>query len=89
MTSRTTAGFRKTFAQLPPQIQVQARNAYRLFRQNPQHPSLRYRTVHPILPIYSARVGIHYRAVGVRDGDEVVWFWIGPHAEYDHVLTQL
>lgn len=40
MTSRTTARFRKAFAQLPSHIQEQARHAYRLFRQNPQHPSL-------------------------------------------------
>ncbi len=89
MTSRTTARFRKAFAQLPGQIQEQARHGYHLFRQNPQHSSLRYRQVHPTLPIYSARVGIHYRAVGRRDGDEIIWFWIGPHAEYDYIIGQL
>lgn len=89
MTSRTTARFRELFGHLPGPIQEQARRAYRLFRLNPQHPSLRYRQVHPTLPIYSARVGIHYRAVGIRDGEEIVWFWIGPHAEYDHLIAQL
>lgn len=72
MTSRTTERFRKAFAQLPPQVQEQARQTYRLFRRNPQHFRLRYGQVHPILPIYSARVGIHYRAVGTRDGDEII-----------------
>lgn len=89
MTSRTTERFRKTFALLPVQPQEQARSAYRLFRENPQHPSLRFRKVHPTLPVYSARVGIHYRAVGIRDGEEIVWFWIGHHTEYDHILAQL
>lgn len=88
MTSRTTARFRETFAQLPA-VQEQARRAYRLFAQNPQHPSLRFRQVHLNPPVYSARVGLHYRAVGVRDGETIVWFWIGPHAEYDYLLTQL
>lgn len=55
MTSRTTERFRKSFAKLPHQIQEQARQVYRLFRQNPQHSSLRYRQGHSILPIYSAR----------------------------------
>ena len=40
-------------------------------------------------PIYSARVGISYRAVGVRDGDSLVWYWIGSHADYDKLLAQL
>lgn len=89
MTSRTTARFRQAFAQLPHQIQEQARQAYCLFRQNPHHSSLRYRQVHPSLPIFSAQVGIHYWAVGGRDGEEIIWFWIGPHAEYDSLLGQL
>jgi len=29
------------------------------------------------------RIGIGYRALGRVDGDEIVWFWIGPHGEYD------
>lgn len=89
MTSRTTAQFRKALAELPVPVQEQSRHAYRMFQQNPQHPSLRFRQVHQTLPVYSVRVGLHCRAVGVRDSEEIVWFWIGPHAEYDHVLTQL
>jgi hypothetical protein len=34
-------------------------------------------------------VGISYRAVGVLDGDAVVWFWIGKHADYDKLLDRL
>lgn len=89
MTSRTTARFRSMFAALPATVQAQARRSYRLFSQNPQHPSLRFRQVHLNPPIYSARVGIHHRAVAARDGEVMVWFWIGPHAEYDYLLTQL
>jgi hypothetical protein len=36
--------------------------------------------------LWSARVGIHYRAVGERDGDQILWYWIGTHAEYDRLL---
>ena len=89
MNSHTTARFRKAFAQLPAAVQQQARSAYRLLQQNPHHPSLRFRQVHPRRPIYSARVGSDYRAVGVRDGDTIICFWIGPHAEYDTLLAAL
>jgi hypothetical protein len=88
MNSRTTAEFRKLFANLPVEVQRQARAAYRRFQQNPHHPGLRFRQVHATEPIYSARVGLHYRAVGLLDGEEIVWFWIGSHADYDALLAQ-
>jgi hypothetical protein len=89
MNSRTNARFRELFAALPDRVQRQARTAYGLFRQNSAHPGLRFKQVHADPPIYSARVGISYRAVGVLDDDTVIWFWIGSHAEYDKLLKQL
>ncbi|MEM9089742.1 MAG: hypothetical protein AAGC93_13465 [Cyanobacteria bacterium P01_F01_bin.53] len=89
MKSRTTAKFRKAFANLPASVQKQARQAYRQFQQDPAHPSLRFKQVHSTLPIYSARVSKSYRAVGQRDGDTMIWFWIGSHAEYDKLLSQM
>jgi len=89
MISHITQAFRTAFAALPAQIQPQAREAYKLFRQNPSHPSLRWKHVHPTKPVYSVRVGRGYRAVGIRSADEVVWFWIGSHAAYDQLLTRL
>jgi hypothetical protein len=87
VTSRTTAQFRRAFAELPPEVQRQARRAYRLFRQNPNHPSLRFKPVHPRRPIYSVRISPDYRAVGILEGDEIIWFWIGSHADYDRLLS--
>ena len=89
MISHTTQAFRTAFAQLPAQVQEQAREAYKLFRQNPYPPSLRWKHVHPTKTIYSVRVGRGHRAVGIREADEVVWFWIGSHAAYDQLLTRL
>jgi hypothetical protein len=89
MNSRTTERFRREFARLPAELQEQARAAYRLFRQDPHPPGLRFRRVHPTEPVYSARVGLHYRAVGVLDGDTITWFWIGSHAAYAHLIRQL
>jgi len=70
-------------------VRQQARDAYRLFMQDPHHPSLRFRRVHPTRPVYSARININYRALGIFDGDTIIWFWIGSHAEYDQVLARL
>lgn len=89
MRSRTTERFRKALAKLPGQVQEQAREAYRQFLRDPWHPGLRFKQVHSTLPIYSARVGLHYRALGeLQENDTVVWFWIGSHAEYDRLLRR-
>lgn len=89
MKSRTTAQFRKAFAELPEQVQEQTREAYHQFKEDPSYPSLRFKKVHPELPIYSARISKNYRAVGQLDGNTVIWFWVGSHAEYDKLLSQL
>jgi hypothetical protein len=88
MNSHTTDAFRQAFSELPADVRKQARQAYRLFIENPYHPSLRFKSIHPTRPIYSVRVGLNYRAVGVRDGQDVIWFWIGSHAEYDKLIQQ-
>jgi hypothetical protein len=37
--------------------------------------------------IWSIRVTIGYRALGHRtSNDEIVWYWIGGHADYDKLL---
>jgi hypothetical protein len=89
LTSRTTDRFRSAYAELPEHIRRRARAAYRLFRDNPQHPSLRFKQIHTTRPIYSARVGLGYRALAVLDGDVAAWFWIGTHADYDRMLRSL
>lgn len=89
MKSRTTTQFRKMFANLPLSIQEQTRQAYRQFQQNPNYPSLRFKKIHPTLSIYSVRINKDYRAVGQLEGDTVIWFWVGSHAEYDALLNQL
>jgi len=89
MKSHTTRRFRQLFASLPRQVQHQARQSYRLFCQNPSYPGLHFKQVHADPSIYSVRVGISYRAIGVRDGKNITWFWIGSHADYDKLLSEL
>ena len=89
MKYRTTKQFRQALSILPEQIQQQARTAYRRFQQNPNHPSLRFKKVHQKLPIYAARISKDYRAVVQLDGDIVIWFWVGSHADYEKLLSAL
>ncbi|MEM9540041.1 MAG: hypothetical protein AAGA60_11150 [Cyanobacteria bacterium P01_E01_bin.42] len=89
MKSVTTEQFRRLFADLPKRIQEQTRTAYRQFKQDPSHPSLRFKKVHPTLPIYSARISKNYRVIGQLDEGIIVWFWVGSHTEYERLLSQL
>ncbi len=89
MKSRTTGAFRAAFARLPRVAQDQCRDSYKLFVENPRHPGLRFKKVHSSLLIYSARVARRYRAIGVIEGDEILWFWVGTHSEYDKLLARL
>lgn len=89
MTSRTTDRFRKAFRRLPSEAQRKARQAFRRWQADPSHPAVRFKPVHPTKPIYSARVGLHWRALGVRAGNQVIWFWIGSHEDYSHLLSTL
>lgn len=89
MTSHATRDFRRLFRGLPGEVQAAAHKTYRLWRVNPQHPGLQFKCVHPKLPIWSARVSLGWRVVGVKRGDAMVWFWIGSHNDYDKLLRQL
>ena len=89
MNSVTTERFRRAFEALPPSVRRRARRAYAIFQRDPSHPSLRLKQVHRTRAIHSVRVGLGYRALGVREGDTMVWFWIGSHAEYDRLVRGL
>lgn len=90
MKSRTNSAFRKLLARLPRNVRDQAAVAYLLFRVNPWHPSLHFKRVHPTRPIMSVRVGGDYRAVGIqRESGAILWFWIGPHEQYETLLANL
>lgn len=86
MNSQLTEDFITCFRELPEEVRQHARRNYQRWRENPQHPSLAFRRVHNTEPIYSVRIGIGWRALGLLDGDTITWFWIGSHAEYDHLL---
>lgn len=88
MRSRATPRFWAAYRELPPEIKELARKAYGLFRDNPRHSSLQFKKVHED-SIYSARVTLGYGTLGLLEDEEVTWFWIGTHAEYDRLLENL
>ena len=83
MNHRATPRFWACYRRLPVEVQRLADSCYALLRENSRHPSLHFKKVGHF---WSARVGLHYRAVAVEDGPDLVWFWIGTHAEYDTIL---
>jgi len=86
MTSHATSRFWRCYDRLPAEIQQTAVKQYQLWLQDPSHPSVRFKKVADAY--WSARVTHDYRALGVRDGDVVIWFWIGTHAEYERLLKR-
>jgi hypothetical protein len=89
VTSSVSREFRQQLARLPAEVQEQATRAYALWRSNPYHNSLQFKRVSQRQPIYAVRIGLSYRALGLREADHLYWFWIGSHAEYDELLRRL
>ena len=74
------------YRQLPETVQQLADKNFDLLRANASHPSLHFKKIGRKKQLWSARVGDHYRALGLDKPEGVVWFWIGTHAEYDLIL---
>ena len=83
MISLTSERFWRLYGSLPSDAKDAARKAFALWADNPNHPSLRFKPLRGSGNCWSVRVGQQYRAVGVREGDTIIWFWIGTHNEFD------
>jgi hypothetical protein len=82
MKHRKDARFRKAYDALPATARSQADKSFALLKQDPSHPSLHFKKVGRY---WSVRVTLGLRALAVEVGGDLVWFWIGSHAEYDRV----
>ncbi|OQY47001.1 MAG: hypothetical protein B6240_06490, partial [Desulfobacteraceae bacterium 4572_87] len=71
---------------LPPETKQRARRAYRLWRANPRHPSLRFKKTGTV---GSVRVDPNYRTLGLMEDETMYWFWIGAHDEYERLIACL
>ena len=83
MKSSTTPDFWTAYAALPPEIKLRAIVVYRLWQENPRHPSLRFKKTGAV---WSIRIGRGYRAMALVENEIVYWFWIGSHDDYERLL---
>jgi hypothetical protein len=83
MNSHTSRSFREAFAALPEDVRQRARRAYRLWREDPTLPGLRFKQIGTDVSI---RIGRDYRALGILEGDTVTWYWIGKHDTCDRKI---
>jgi Txe/YoeB family toxin of Txe-Axe toxin-antitoxin module len=83
MKSATLPSFWEAYQALDPDVRKRARKAFRLWAENPFHPSLHFKCINAAEDAWSARVTLAHRAIGVMEDDTVTWFWIGTHNEYE------
>jgi mRNA-degrading endonuclease RelE of RelBE toxin-antitoxin system len=75
--------FWESYAKLPPRVRRLADKKFELLKSNPQHPSLHLKKIGSY---WSVRIGLDYRALSIEGGSGLIWFWIGPHDEYERML---
>jgi hypothetical protein len=78
-----SSAFWTSYGQLPVEIQRLADKNFELLKIDPSQPSLQFKKVGKV---WSARIGISYRALAVPVPEGFLWFWIGSHAEYDKLI---
>jgi hypothetical protein len=80
---RASPRFWDCYRKLPEDVRRLADESWRLLRRDPKHPSLHFKKIGRF---WSARVGLHFRALAVEHEDTLVWFWVGSHAQYDRLI---
>lgn len=86
MISRTTEQFWICYNKLPVQIKKEAKKAYSLFIKDPYHTGLHFKRVHSTKKVFSLRISRDYRALGIKQDENIIWFWIGSHSDYENLL---
>jgi hypothetical protein len=83
MNSATLPSFWAEYQLLDENVRQSARKAYRLWKENPFHPSLHFKCINRQENLWSVRITRGYRAIGILEEDLVTWFWIGSHDDYE------
>ena len=78
-----SAKFWEYYQSIPQNIQKLADKNFEILKENPKYPSLHLKKIGKY---WSVRVGLSYRALGVTADENILWFWIGNHSEYDKLL---
>ena len=82
----TNPDYWRLYHRLPAHVRATADKNFAILKSDPKHPSLHLKKIGDL---WSVRIGKHYRAIGMdapRVADGILWFWIGPHAEYDRLI---
>ena len=75
--------FWDAYEKLPGAVRELADKNFALLKRDPHHPSLHLKKIGRI---WSARVGLRYRALATEVEGGFLWFWIGSHADYDAMI---
>jgi hypothetical protein len=70
--SQFATDFISCFRELPARIQRLALKNYKLWKVNPSHPGVQFKLAGKRIPVYSIRVGIGWRALGLKVDDVIV-----------------
>ena len=79
-----TSEFWDAFDRLPAPIQTKAKKNFELLKTNASHPSLHFKKINQFRTV---RVGLRFRALAIESENDLIWFWIGSHAEYDKMVS--
>lgn len=86
MKSRLGPQFKKIFKRLPKNVKSLARKNFKLWVNNPSHPSLNFKSVSKKDNLYSVRIGDGWRVLGIKDKETILWIWIGSHEDYNKLV---
>ena len=81
--SRRRKSYRKLHDALPPKVQALASETYKRWRKDPTTLGLHFKPLTDLGDLWSICVGDHYRAVAIKDGNTIVWIWIGSHESFN------
>ncbi len=84
--SHATPDFWACYDELPTYVRELADAKYALFERDPFHPSLGFQQKGAV---WTVEIGRSYRAIAVRRGNDLHWFWIGSHEAYNGLLRRL
>jgi len=48
---------------------------------------LHFKCINQTENIWSARISLNHRAIGIFEGDTVTWFWAGNHDDYERFFS--
>ena len=81
--------FWEAYSKLDERTKRAARKAFLIWKDDPFHPSLRFKCVVEKHGVWAVRITRRHRALGVWDKEEFTWFWIGDHDEYERIIKSL